>query len=145
MAEQTLVFIKPDHVGLAEKILGELDAHAKRVSTTQIPVLPLDLIQEHYAVHRKRPWFDYFTRALAGRPVVLAVYEGDGVIQKMRDVIGPTDPAKASPETIRGKYSSDSLEQALDEDRPCRNVIHASDSPGEAERELAVWKQYICP
>jgi nucleoside-diphosphate kinase len=145
MTEQTLVFIKPDHVGLAEKILGELDAHAKRVRTAEIPTLPLDVIQAHYSVHRERPWFDYFTRALADRPVVLAVYEGEGVIQRIREAIGPTDPAKAPPETIRAKYSNDSLEQALNEDRPCRNVIHASDSPSEAEREMAVWKQYLCP
>jgi nucleoside-diphosphate kinase len=143
MAERTFIMIKPDHVELADIILAELDALARRVMTVRVESVPLEIVEEHYAVHRGRPFFGYMTASFAEKPVVLAVYEGDDVINTLRAAIGPTDPAKAPPDTIRGKYGRDSLESAIAEGRPCSNVIHRSDSPGEAEREISVWRQYL--
>jgi nucleoside-diphosphate kinase len=143
MVEQTLVLIKPDHVDLADIILAELDSHARRVRTARVESIPLEVVEDHYAVHRGRSYFGYMTASFAGRRTVVAVYEGEGVIQLFRELIGPTDPAKAPKNTIRGKYSGDSLERATAEKRPCRNVIHRSDSPEEFVRELAVWKEYL--
>jgi nucleoside-diphosphate kinase len=143
MAERTFIMIKPDHFGLADRILGELDRHALRVQTAEVAEVPRDVIEEHYAVHRDRSFFGYMTSSFVGRSVVIAVYEGEHVIERFIELIGPTDPSKAHPGTIRGEYGNDSLERALAEKRPCSNVIHRSDSPQEFEREFGVWKEYL--
>ena len=75
--------------------------------------------------------------------MVIAVYRAERVIQRIIDACGPTDPAQAPFDTIRGKYSTDSLNRAIAEGRPVRNVIHRSDSIAEAELEIEVWKAYL--
>jgi len=145
MNERTLVMIKPDSVADAEPILEELDRLGNRVSTSKVENLERTLMERHYSCYVGEPHFspvvDYFT----GKTVVVAVYEGDGIIQKIRDIIGATDPAKAQPSSIRARYSDDSAEKARLEGRPylIRNVIHASDSPDEAMREIDVWRSIL--
>jgi len=141
--EKTLVMIKPDHADSAVEILGELDNYGRRLITRRVEAVPQEVIEAHYSVHKGKSFFDYMTKYFAGKDVVIAVYQGEGVIEKLREAAGPTDPAKASKETIRGKYSNDSLEQAINEGRPVRNVVHCSDSPAEAEREIGVWQKYL--
>ncbi len=144
MPEKTLIMIKPDHVDLADMILSELDKwDAKRIRTARVESVPQEVIEAHYAPHVGKSFFGYMTQSFIGRPVVIAVYEGDGVIGRLAVVIGPTDPAKAPANTIRGKYSNDSLDAAIKEGRPVKNVIHRSDSAEEAAREIEVWKQYL--
>ena len=143
MVERALVLIKPDHVEFADEILRELDNHGSRAATSRVFSVPGNVIRAHYSPHNGKPFFGYMTGSFIGKPVVLAVYKGEGIIQKLIDVIGPTDPSKASEDTIRGKYSKDSLEKAIAEGRPVRNVVHRSDSVEEAERELRVWMDYL--
>ena len=143
MSERTFIIIKPDHVKLADTILAELDSLAAREHTARVEVVPRDIIEAHYTVHRERPFYQYLVDSFVGKSVVLGVYAGLDVVRKVMDACGPTDPAKAPSNTIRGKYSTDSLERAIAEGRPVRNVIHRSDSVVEAEREIDVWKSYL--
>lgn len=143
MPERTFVMIKPEHVNLADYILEELRQCGTLVQQTMIERVPREIIERHYAIHRERPFYLYLVESFVDKPVVLAIYEGEGIVQKVMKQCGPTDPAKAPQDTIRGKYSTDSLEKAIAEQRPCQNVIHRSDSPSEAEREMAVWESYF--
>lgn len=143
MTERTFVMIKPEHVSRAEEILTELSSYGRLAARAVIDAVPRQIVEEHYAVHRERPFYRYLVDSFVDRPVVIAIYEGNGVVQKVMERCGPTDPTKAPKDTIRGRYSSDSLEQAIAEQRPVRNVIHRSDSPAEAEREIGVWKEYF--
>jgi nucleoside-diphosphate kinase len=143
MLEQSFVIIKPDHIDSAVEILGELDNYGRRLITRRVKAVPQEVIEAHYSVHQGKSFFDYMTSSFIGKEVVIAVYQNDDVIRKLREAAGPTDPAKAPKETIRGKYSNDSLEQAITEKRPVRNVVHCSDGPAEAEREIGVWAKYL--
>lgn len=147
MAERTFILIKPDHVALADKILSEMDGKlediAERKATAHIPAVPRAVIEEHYAVHHGKPFYQYLVDSFVGNSVVASVYAGVGVVQRVIDLCGPTDPAQAAANTIRGRYSADSLEKAIAEHRPVCNVIHRSDSAAEAEREIAVWNDYL--
>jgi len=143
MLEKTLILIKPDHVELADRILEELDQCGNRVTTIRVGSVPRDVVESHYSPHRKKWFFGCTTESFVGMPVIVAIYEGEEVVQRFIDIIGPTDPSKAPEHTIRGKYGTDSLEVATNEQRPVKNVIHRSDSPEEATREISVWKRYL--
>ncbi|KYK25616.1 hypothetical protein AYK26_05755 [Euryarchaeota archaeon SM23-78] len=145
MKEQTLVFIKPDHVKLADKILEELDELGTRLQTVKVDCVPKQVIENHYAIHKGKSFYDYLVGSFVGRPIVLAVYEGEGIVEKIIAVSGATDPAKAEKGTIRTKYSNDSLEIAMAEKRPVKNVIHRADSPESALYEMKVWEAYLKP
>ncbi len=132
--------VKPDHVKFAKQIFAELDKYGKRIFDSEVKSVPRDVIAEHYGVHKGKHFYEMLVRSFVGKPVAIAVYEGDDVIRKFRDVVGVTDPSKASKDTIRGKYGSDSKELAEKENRPIKNVIHASDSFSEAKREISLWK-----
>ena len=111
--------------------------------TAEVLKVPRGVIQEHYSPHKDKSFFGYMTESFVGRSVVLAVYEGPAIISSFITIIGVTDPAKASKDTIRGKYSNDSLEKAIAEKRPVKNVIHRSDSYSEAIREIGVWQPHL--
>jgi len=143
MLERTLTLIKPDHIDRTDEILAELDQDGKRIATVTVDSVPREVIEDHYVPHKNKPFFGYMTDSFVGRPVIIALYEGEGVIQKFIDLIGPTDPSQAADHTIRGKYSNDSLEKAIAEQRPVQNVIHRSDSHEEAQREIEVWEHYL--
>jgi nucleoside-diphosphate kinase len=135
--------IKPDHVNLAEQILGILDQYGRRTMQGRVDSVTKELIEYHYTDHRGRPYFPWMAEHFVGRPAVPAVYEGQDVIKKVMDAIGPTDPAKAPKDTIRGKFSDDSPEVSIAQHRHPRNVIHRADCVVAAEREIALWLQYM--
>ncbi len=147
MDEEPLVIVKPDHILVADRVLGDIDSIIKgcgeRVKTVIVKSVPLSVIQEHYKHHIDKPFYKYMTEYFAGKIVVLAVYHGDNIIAKIRDAIGDQDPVKAGPLKIRGKYSHDSLEDAIAQERPVKNVVHCSESRKEAVRERNVWKDYL--
>jgi len=143
MSERAFIMIKPDHIGLAEEILSELDKYGKRIKQATITKIPKEVIEDHYSVHKERPFFRHMTASFVDQPTIIAVYKGENIIEKLREAIGPTDPTEASKTTIRGKYSDDSLEKAIKKGRPVKNVIHCSDSPEEYKREISVWKSYF--
>lgn len=143
MLEKTLILVKPGHVEFAGEILKQLDFRGNRITTARIGSVQRSMIEDHYFPHKDKSFFGYMCDSFVNRSIVLAVYQGRGIIQKFIKIIGPTDPSKAPKHTIRGKYSNDSLERSIAEKRPVENVIHRSDSIEEARREISVWEIYL--
>lgn len=135
MTERTLVLIKPDGVtrGLVGEILRRAEAKGFTLVALQMREGADDVLREHYAEHVGRTFFaglmDYMTQG----PLVAAVLEGQRVVQGWRLMMGTTDPATAVPGTIRGDLGRDWGTEDM------QNLVHGSDSPESAEREIALW------
>ena len=137
--ERTLSIIKPDGVG--RNLLGEIINRFEKVGLRVVAARMMQLSQREaegfYAVHRERPFFKDLVKFMTSGPVMVQVLEGDGAIAKNREVMGATDPKKAAPGTIRAD-----LAHSIDE-----NVVHGSDAPDTAAREIAYFFREIelCP
>lgn len=129
MSEQTtLILLKPDCVSkhLCGEVLRRFEAAGFRIRGMKMIQLDDAVLQEHYAHIAERPFFPEVTKFMKSQPVVALALAGENVIQRVRDLLGPTDSRKAEKGTIRGDYGVDTMV----------NVAHASDSPGAAEAEL---------
>lgn len=125
----TLAIIKPDAVaaGHIGSIVGQLEQESFRIRAIRLLELKEAHARDFYAVHRERPFYDSLVRFMTSGPIVAIALERENAVQKLRDVIGATDPAEAAASTIRARYA-ESKE---------RNAIHASDSDDNAVREVA--------
>jgi nucleoside-diphosphate kinase len=127
--ERTLSIVKPD--GVSGNLIGEVYRRFEQAGLLIIAARMLHLSQREaegfYAVHRERPFFRDLVRYMTSGPVLVQVLEGEGAIARNRDLMGATDPAKAAPGTIRADLAT-SIE---------RNVVHGSDAPESAAREIA--------
>ena len=127
--ERTLSIVKPDGVG--GNLIGEVYRRFETAGLSIIAARMMQLSQREaegfYAVHRERPFFCDLVRYMTSGPVMVQVLEGEGAIARNRDIMGATDPAKAAPGTIRADLAR-SIE---------RNVVHGSDAPETAAREIA--------
>jgi len=127
--ERTLSIVKPD--GVRGNLIGEVYRRFERAGLAIIGARMLQLstreAEGFYAVHRDRPFFKDLVRYMTSGPVVVQVLEGEGAITRNRDLMGATDPAKAAAATIRADLAT-SIEQ---------NVVHGSDGPESAAREIA--------
>jgi nucleoside-diphosphate kinase len=129
MTEQTLSIIKPD--GVKKSIIGEV---VKTFEENGLKVVAMKMVhmskreaEGFYAVHKDKPFFQSLTDFMSSGPSVVQVLEGENAIQRNREIMGATDPAKAEPGTIREKYGS-SIEV---------NTVHGSDAPETAMAEIA--------
>ena len=131
MTEQTLVLIKPDAVQrrLAGRIIDRFEQRGLRIAAAKLVHVDRELAERHYAEHTEKPFFGELVDFITGGPVVLAKVEGPGAIGVLRTLMGPTDPATAPPGTIRGDFGTIITE----------NIVHGSDSPPSAERELKLF------
>ena len=129
--ERTLIVVKPDGVqrGLTGEILAHFEKRGFKLLALKMMTVSRELAEEHYAEHREKPFFPSLCDFITSSPVVAIVLEGSNAIVLSRQMIGATDPLQVAPGTIRGDYTMD--KQA--------NLIHGSDSPASAERELALW------
>jgi nucleoside-diphosphate kinase len=129
--ERTLVLIKPDALarGLAGEILGRLERRGLRIRAAKLVQLDRGLAERHYAEHSQKPFFGELVDFITSAPTLALVVEGESVISVVRATIGATNPAEAAPGTIRGD-----LALAMPD-----NLVHGSDSPVSAEREIALW------
>ncbi|HYX74340.1 MAG TPA: nucleoside-diphosphate kinase [Steroidobacteraceae bacterium] len=127
--ERTLSIVKPD--GVKANQIGEVYRRFERAGLSIVAARMLQLSQREaegfYAVHRERPFFKDLVRYMSSGPVMVQVLEGENAIALNRDIMGATDPKKAAPGTIRADLAS-SIEQ---------NVVHGSDGPDTAAREIA--------
>jgi nucleoside-diphosphate kinase len=127
--ERTLSIVKPD--GVKANHIGEVYRRFERAGLSIIAARMLQLSQREaegfYAVHRERPFFKDLVRYMSSGPVMVQVLEGESAISRNRDIMGATDPKKAAAGTIRADLAS-SIEQ---------NVVHGSDAPETAAREIA--------
>ncbi|MFI4905656.1 MAG: nucleoside-diphosphate kinase [Steroidobacteraceae bacterium] len=137
--ERTLSIVKPD--GVARSLIGEVYRRFESAGLCIIAARMLRLTQQQaelfYQVHREQPFYRDLVRYMCSGPVMAQVLEGDGSIAKNRDIMGATDPKKAAPGTIRADLAH-SIEA---------NVVHGSDSPATAAREIAFFfsATELCP
>jgi nucleoside-diphosphate kinase len=126
--DRTLIIIKPDGVerGLIGTVIARLEARGLRIVALKMIAIDRDLARRHYGVHEGKPFFDGLINYITSSPVVVGVLEGNRAIDIVRSTMGATDPAKAAPGTIRADFG---LEIG-------RNIVHGSDSPENAEKEI---------
>jgi nucleoside-diphosphate kinase len=128
--DRSFVMIKPDGVqrGLVGEIVSRLEAKGLKLVAARFEVLPEPRVTEQYKEHLSKPFFPSLKKYIMGGPCFLMVWEGRNVVAIVRKVIGATNPQEAMPGTIRGDFGIDIG----------RNVIHASDAPESAAKEIAI-------
>jgi nucleoside-diphosphate kinase len=126
--EETLVIVKPDAVrrGLIGEILGRIERKGLRIEELRLTRVDRDLAERHYAEHREKDFFGELVDFITTGEVVVARVAGEKAVSVVRLLMGPTDPAAAPPGTIRGDHGTVITE----------NLVHGSDSPESAKREL---------
>ena len=129
--EETLVLVKGD--GVRRRLVGEIirriEAKSLDIAALQLMDVSRELAEEHYAEHREKPFFEELVEFITSTPVVAMRVRGEGAIKVMRTLMGSTNPAEAPPGTIRGD-----LALSLPD-----NLVHGSDSPESATRELGLF------
>jgi len=129
--ERTLVLIKPDGVrrGLVGEIISRFERKGLTIEAMDLRTITPELADEHYAEHVTKPFYPPLKAFMTSGPLVAMVLSGDGAIEVVRALTGATDGRKAAAGTIRGDFSLSNRE----------NLVHASDSPETAKREIALW------
>jgi nucleoside-diphosphate kinase len=129
--ERTLVLVKPDAVqrGLIGEVIRRIEARGLKLAGLKLMRVTQELAGRHYAEHREKPFFGGLVSFITSAPVVAMVWEGPGAVAMVRAMMGATNPANAAPGTIRGDLAVDFG----------MNVIHGSDSPESAEREVSLF------
>jgi nucleoside-diphosphate kinase len=129
--ERTLILIKPDAVerALAGEILSRFEQRALTLRAARLVHVDRGLAEQHYAEHSEKPFFGELVEFITSAPTLALALEGEGAISVARATIGATNPAEAAPGSIRGD-----LALAMP-----NNLVHGSDSPDSAARELDLW------
>ena len=130
-AERTLVLIKPDAVqrALAGEILGRFERRGLQMRAAKLLTVDRELAEQHYAEHSEKPFFGELVDFITSGPTLALVLEGEGAIATCRKTIGATNPADADPGSERGEFAL-----AMP-----NNLVHGSDSPESAAREIGLW------
>jgi nucleoside-diphosphate kinase len=131
VVERTLVLIKPDAVQrrLAGRILDRFEQRGLTIRGAKLLQVDQSLAQRHYAEHSEKPFFGELVEFITSSPTIALVLEGEGAIATVRTTMGATNPASAAPGTVRGDFALSMPD----------NLVHGSDSPESAEREIALW------
>ena len=128
--ERTLVLVKPDGVqrGLIGEVINRLERRGLKLVGMKLMQVDASLARQHYGEHVDRPFFGGLVDFITSSPVVAMAWEADNVVEAVRNTMGQTNPTTSPPGTIRGDLGLDIG----------RNLVHGSDSPESAERELAL-------
>jgi nucleoside-diphosphate kinase len=133
--EQTLVLVKPD--GVRRSLVGEV---VSRIETKGYVVVGLkmitptrEILEKHYTEHAGKPFYEPLLEFMLSGPIVAMIAEGNRVIEGFRKLAGTTDPTTAEPGTIRGDLARDQGTKVV------QNIVHGSDSPESAAREIAIF------
>ena len=131
MTQRTLVLLKPDTVarGLVGEVLRRYEAKGLSIVAMELRQIDAEISDRHYAEHVERDFYPPLREFVTSGPLVALVLEGDEAIEVVRALNGATDGRKAAPGTIRGDYSLSNRE----------NLVHGSDSPESAAREIGLW------
>ena len=131
MTERTLVLIKPDAVarGLVGEVIARFERKGLTLSALVLRTMDVELADRHYAEHLEKAFYPPLRDFVTSGPMLAAVLEGDEAVEVVRAINGATDGRKAAPGTIRGDLSLSNRE----------NLVHGSDSPESAEREIKIW------
>jgi nucleoside-diphosphate kinase len=133
--QRSLVLVKPDGVSrrLTGEVLRRVEAKGYTLVALDVRTVDRDVLERHYAEHEGKPFYEPLLEFMQSGPVVAAVIEGERCIEGFRALAGATDPTTAAPGTIRGDLGRDwglKVQQ---------NLVHGSDSPESAEREIDIW------
>jgi nucleoside-diphosphate kinase len=137
--ERSLVLIKPDGVrrGLVGEVLRRIEAKGYTLLAAEMRTVGRDLLSVHYAEHEGKPFYEPLVEFMSSGPVLAVVISGQRCIEGFRSLAGATDPTAAAPGTIRGDLGRDwGLAVA-------QNLVHGSDSPDSAAREIGIWFPYL--
>lgn len=132
MTEQTLILIKPDGVarGYVGEVLSRIERKGLKIAALELKQVTEELAGAHYAEHADKPFYGSLIEFITSGPVVAAVLEGPRAIAAFRQLAGGTDPVeKAAPGSIRADLALETQS----------NLVHGSDSPESAKREIALW------
>jgi nucleoside-diphosphate kinase len=129
--EQTLILAKPDAVrrSLSGEIVARFERRGFRLRAARLLTVDRELAEQHYAEHSAKPFFGELVEFITSGPTLAFVLEGEGAIATARNTIGATNPADATPGSLRGDFAA-----AMPD-----NLVHGSDSPDSAAREIALW------
>jgi nucleoside-diphosphate kinase len=129
--DRTLILVKPDAFsrGLTGEILARFERKGLKIAALKLVQTPRDTAETHYAEHAERPFFGELVEFITSAPLVAVVLEGQDVVKASRQLIGATNPLESAPGSIRGDFA---IEVG-------QNLVHGSDSPESAEREIAIW------
>lgn len=129
--ERTLLMVKPDGVqrGLIGEIIRRFERKGFQMLGCKLMQLTRDMAEQHYAEHAGKPFYDRLIRFITSGPVLAMVWQGDDIIALSRGLMGKTNPLEAAPGTIRGDFAAHTN----------LNLIHGSDSPESAEREIRLF------
>lgn len=129
--EQTFIMVKPDGVarGLVGEVIGRFEAKGLSLDKMRLLTISQDMAGEHYGEHVGKPFYDDLVAFITSGPVVAMQWSGPDAVAVGRTLMGPTNPVEAPPGTIRGDYGLEIGE----------NIVHGSDSPASAERELGIF------
>ena len=129
--ESTLILVKPDAFarGLTGEIIARFERKGLRIVALKHMTLTAEVAERHYAEHDGKPFFGELVEFITSGPIMALVFEGESAITAARQVIGATNPLEASPGSIRGDFAI----------AVGQNMVHGSDSPESARREIALW------
>jgi len=129
--EKTFIILKPDAIQrqLVGQLITRFEQHGLKIVAMKFLQVPVSLAEEHYAVHKERPFFKDLITYITSSPVVAMVLEGPEAIHLARNIVGATSPVDAAPGTIRGDFGL----------QIGRNLVHASDGPDTAKAEIELW------
>ncbi len=129
--EKTYLMIKPDGVqrGLVGEIVSRFEKKGLKLVAAKLMTIPKEVAENHYGEHKGKPFFPSLISYITSGPVFAMVWEGENAVQVCRNMMGKTNPQDSAPGTIRGDYC---MVTGL-------NIIHGSDSPASAEREIGIF------
>lgn len=135
MTERSLVIIKPDGFarGNTGEVLRRIETKGYTLVAMKILTATREMLAAHYAEHEGKPFYEPLVEFMSSGPVAAVVIEGDGCIKGFRSLAGATNPTEAAPGSIRGDLARDWGEKVQ------KNVVHGSDSPESAAREIRIW------
>jgi nucleoside-diphosphate kinase len=133
--ERTLILVKPDGVrrGLVGEVISRIESKGYQITDLKLMNPTRALLEEHYAEHKGKPFFEPLVEFMLSGPIVAMVAEGQRVIEGFRSLAGVTDPTVAAPGTIRGDLARDQGTKVV------QNLVHGSDSPESANREISIF------
>ncbi|HEN9233923.1 TPA: nucleoside-diphosphate kinase [Streptococcus agalactiae] len=134
--EQTFFMIKPDGVkrGFIGEVISRIERRGFSIDRLEVRYADADILKRHYAELTDRPFFPTLVDYMTSGPVIIGVISGEEVISTWRTMMGSTNPKDALPGTIRGDFA-----QAPSPNQATSNIVHGSDSPESATREIAIW------
>jgi nucleoside-diphosphate kinase len=129
--ERTYLMVKPDGVqrGLCGEIVNRFEKKGLKLVAMKLMVIPKDVAENHYGEHKGKKFYDSLISYITSGPVLAMVWEGDNAVAVCRNMMGKTNPQESAPGTIRGDYG---MQTGM-------NLIHGSDSPESAEREIKIF------